>query len=307
MMLLSLRMRTTLMPRKVSGCVIFMLQMKSLVFLYFFVNEVLGFRVKAPSPSPLTTFISSVYRLTNLHFLIRQLPFKVINVTWKYKIEPVFQYLNLSLPSLSTDFPPQHSRIVESIEPKKLEKVKDILNPTKDWTPELAEEMLRTCTRRKRAYKAAFIGLSAITLFIFHSLPAFDFLFLFIYCNFLIMVITLWPEQNSTVFKNCRETNNNNSNNFFTYIARETNENVIYNQNVKNLEKTFEFPGRRHYGSYAYTTWRCTMATQTIVLMFTGVQRGSWRWFVVATCKCQNTVVRRLRMCKHLIKFKTEW
>ncbi|XP_066022890.1 uncharacterized protein [Pocillopora verrucosa] len=89
------------------------------------------------------------------------------------------------------NFPPQHSRIVESIEPKKLEKVKDILNPTKDWTPELAEEMLRTCTRRKRAYKAAFIGLSAITLFIFHSLPAFDFLFLFIYCNFLIMVITL--------------------------------------------------------------------------------------------------------------------
>ena len=69
------------MPRKVSGCVIFMLQMKSLVFLYFFVNEVLGFRVKAPSPSPLTTFISSVYRLSNLHFLIRQLPFKVINVT----------------------------------------------------------------------------------------------------------------------------------------------------------------------------------------------------------------------------------
>ena len=41
---------------------------------------------------------------------------------------------------------------------------------------------------------------------------------------------------------------------FFTYIARETNENVIYNQNVKNLEKTFEFPGRRHYGSHAYTT-----------------------------------------------------
>ena len=187
------------------------------------------------------------------------MPFRVINVTWKYKIEPVFQYLNLSLPSLSTDFPPQHSRIVESIEPKKLEKVKDILNPTKDWTPELAEEMLRTCTRRKRAYKAAFIGLSAITLFIFHSLPAFDFLFLFIYCNFLIMVITLWPKQNSTVFKNCRE----------------TNENVLYNQ--------------------------------TIALMFSGVQRGSWRWYVVATCKCQNTVVRRLRMCKRLIKFKTEW
>ena len=180
--------------------------------------------------------------------------------------------------------------------------------------------MLRTCTRRKRAYKAAFIGLSAITLFIFHSLPAFDFLFLFIYCNFLIMVITLWPEQNSTVFKNCRNNNNNNNNNdnnnnnnnLFTYIARETtendtNENVLYNQNVKNLEKTFEFPGRRHYGSYAYTTWRCTMATQTIVLIFIGVQRGSWRWYVVATCKCQNTVVRRLCMCKRLIKFKTEW
>ena len=170
--------------------------------------------------------------------------------------------------------------------------------------------MLRTCTRRKRAYKAAFIGLSAITLFIFHSLPAFDFLFLFIYCNFLIMVITLWPEQNSTVLKNCRETNNNknnNSNNFFTYIARETNENVLYNQNVKNLEKTFEFPGRRHYGSHAYTTWRCTMVTQTIALLFTRVQRGSWRWYVVATCNCQNTVVRRLCMCKRLIKFKTEW
>ena len=80
------------------------------------------------------------------------------------------------------------------------------------------------------------------------------------------MVITLWPEQNSIVFKNCRKTNNNNNNNnnnnLFTYIARETNENVIYNQNVKNLEKTFEFPGRRHYGSYAYTTWRCTMESK---------------------------------------------
>ena len=79
------------------------------------------------------------------------------------------------------------------------------------------------------------------------------------------MVITLWPEQNSIVFKNCRETNNNNNNNnnnLFTYIARETNENDIYNQNGKNLEKTFEFPGRRHYGSYAYTTWRCTMESK---------------------------------------------
>ena len=232
----------------------------------------------------LNAYFTASLRIPKFIISILQLPFRVINVTCKYNIEPVFQFLNLSFLSLSTDFPPQHSRIVESGEPKKLEKVKDILNPTKDWTPELAEEMLRTCTRRKRAYKAAFIGLSAITLFIFHSLPAFDFLFLFIYCNFLIMVITLWPKQNSTVFKNCRG----------------TNENVLYNQKFKNLEKTCEFQGRRPYGSYAYTIWRSKMATQTIALKFTGVQIGSWRWYVVATCKCQNTVVRLLRR-------RTEW
>lgn len=108
-----------------------------------------------------------------------------------YPVDDVVEPEDEDYIDAAEDFPPQHSHIVESGEPRKLEKVKDILNPTKDWTPELAEEMLRTCTRRKRAYKAAFIGLSAITLFIFHSLPAFDFLFLFIYCNFLIMFITL--------------------------------------------------------------------------------------------------------------------
>ena len=70
-------------------CVIFMLQMKSLVFLFFFVNQVLGFRVKAlksslplpPSPPPpLTTFISSAYYLTcafqhyNCHSGLSMLP-----------------------------------------------------------------------------------------------------------------------------------------------------------------------------------------------------------------------------------------
>ena len=47
-------------------CVIFILQMKSLVFLFFFVNQVLGFRVKAlksslplpPPPPPLPPLLS---------------------------------------------------------------------------------------------------------------------------------------------------------------------------------------------------------------------------------------------------------
>ncbi|KAJ7383699.1 hypothetical protein OS493_026229 [Desmophyllum pertusum] len=66
----------------------------------------------------------------------------------------------------------------------------DVINPTKDLVPVSAEQQLCTVTRRKRAYKAAFVALSAVTLFTFHPLPAFDFLFLFIYCNFLIILIT---------------------------------------------------------------------------------------------------------------------
>lgn len=52
------------------------------------------------------------------------------------------------------------------------------------------KEQFCTVIRRKRAYKTAFVTLSAVTLFTFYPLPAFDFLFLFIYCNFLIILIT---------------------------------------------------------------------------------------------------------------------
>lgn len=107
-----------------------------------------------------------------------------------YPVEDVVEPEDEDYIDAEEDLPPQRSRLVETIEPKKNEKVQDTLNSTKDWSPELAEQLLRTCTRRKRAYKAAFIGLSVVTLFIFHPLPAFDFLFLFIYCNFLIMLIT---------------------------------------------------------------------------------------------------------------------
>lgn len=48
----------------------------------------------------------------------------------------------------------------------------------------------RTLIQRKRAYKIAFVTLSAVTMFTFYPLPAFDFLFLFIYCNVLILLIT---------------------------------------------------------------------------------------------------------------------
>lgn len=68
-------------------------------------------------------------------------------------------------------------------------RVKNDVN-TKDWPTVASEQMLTVVTRRKRAYKTAFTALSAVTLFIFHPLPEFAFLFLFIYCNFLIMLIT---------------------------------------------------------------------------------------------------------------------
>lgn len=74
----------------------------------------------------------------------------------------------------------------DKCEPKR---VKDDVN-TKDWPTVVSEQMLNVVTRRKRAYKTAFTALSAVTLFIFHPLPEFAFLFLFIYCNFLIMLIT---------------------------------------------------------------------------------------------------------------------
>lgn len=48
----------------------------------------------------------------------------------------------------------------------------------------------RTLIQRKRAYKIAFVTLSAVTMFTFYPLPAFDFLFLFICCNVLILLIT---------------------------------------------------------------------------------------------------------------------
>ena len=44
--------------------------------------------------------------------------------------------------------------------------------------------------QRKRAYKTAFATLSAVTMFTFYPVPAFDLLFLFIYCNVLILLIT---------------------------------------------------------------------------------------------------------------------
>ena len=70
-------------------CVIFMIQMKSLVFFLFFGNQVLGFRVKAlfplppplpPFPPPLTTSISSACYLNcalqydNCHSGLTMLP-----------------------------------------------------------------------------------------------------------------------------------------------------------------------------------------------------------------------------------------
>ena len=60
--------------------------------------------------------------------------------------------------------------------------------------------MLNVVTRRKRAYKTAFTALSAVTLFTFHPSPEFAFLFLFIYCNFLIMLITFWVATPLSVF-----------------------------------------------------------------------------------------------------------
>lgn len=77
----------------------------------------------------------------------------------------------------------------------------DELFPFLDLPTALAAETNRTkqgkennlvCTliQRKRAYKIAFATLSAVTMFTFYPLPAFDFLFLFIYCNVLILLIT---------------------------------------------------------------------------------------------------------------------
>ena len=54
----------------------------------------------------------------------------------------------------------------------------------------VAKERFCTLIQRKRAYKTAFATLSAVTMFTFYPLPAFDFLFLFIYCNVLILLIT---------------------------------------------------------------------------------------------------------------------
>lgn len=78
-------------------------------------------------------------------------------------------------------------------------RVKNDVN-TKDWPTVASEQMLTVVTRRKRAYKTAFTALSAVTLFIFHPLPEFAFLFLFIYCNFLNMLITFWVTTPLSVF-----------------------------------------------------------------------------------------------------------
>lgn len=88
-----------------------------------------------------------------------------------------FSFLGLPLRNIPDD----------TCEPKR---VKDDVSTTKDWPTAASEQMLSVITRRKRAYKTAFTALSAVTLFTFHPLPEFAFLFLFIYCNFLIMLIT---------------------------------------------------------------------------------------------------------------------
>lgn len=77
--------------------------------------------------------------------------------------------------------------------------VKDDVS-TKDWTTAALEQMLDIIARRKLAYKTAFIALSVVTLFTFYPLPQFDFLFLFIYCNFLIILITFWVWAPFSVF-----------------------------------------------------------------------------------------------------------
>jgi len=66
------------------------------------------------------------------------------------------------------------------------------LKDEKSLSPDnlVPKEQFCNAIRRKRAYKAAFVTLSAVTLFTFYPLPAFDFLFLFVYCNFLMFLIT---------------------------------------------------------------------------------------------------------------------
>ena len=68
------------------------------------------------------------------------------------------------------------------------------LKDEKSLSPDnlVPKEQFCNAIRRKRAYKAAFVTLSAVTLFTFYPLPAFDFLFLFVYCNFLMFLITFW-------------------------------------------------------------------------------------------------------------------
>ena len=63
-------------------------------------------------------------------------------------------------------------------------------NRTKQGKENNLMERYWTEKRRKRAYKIAFATLSAVTMFTFYPLPVFDFLFLFIYCNVLILLIT---------------------------------------------------------------------------------------------------------------------
>ena len=65
-------------------------------------------------------------------------------------------------------------------------------NTTKQGREDNVVPKERFCTliQRKRAYKTAFATFSAVTMFTFYPVPAFDFLFLFIYCNVLILLIT---------------------------------------------------------------------------------------------------------------------
>lgn len=69
--------------------------------------------------------------------------------------------------------------------------------------PKRVKDDVRTkeaIAKRKLVYKTAFIALSVVTLFTFYPLPQFDFLFLFIYCNFLIILITFWVWAPFSVF-----------------------------------------------------------------------------------------------------------
>lgn len=124
-------------------------------------------------------------RQTQPHKLCMTPPF--LQQTMLILIIKAFSFLGLPLRNIPDD----------PCEPKR---VKDDVSTTKDWPTAASEQMLSVITRRKRAYKTAFTALSAVTLFTFHPLPEFAFLFLFIYCNSLIILITFWVSAPLSVF-----------------------------------------------------------------------------------------------------------